>query len=756
MFLIGRRKYIHVLTLVSLLLVAFKLIPRPFDISEDRPNLIDQLSMSLWSSRIKLEIVGSNSAFYKRITDLLDQKRKTSPENVFWAVDTSLNAGESELRVPPYFLEPVEKRPKVVPFDPRFTLAIYYHHLSSNADAFKNPVPFHWSDWVDFSVIDEYLLKANPADVTCEILDERPYQEMLVKNDLLEHVSYLKQGAVNPEEFCQVVPAQENDGLGILVKKTVGRMRPEKVDLAGKLHLYSQAVNPTSIIFLTKEGSYTVEVAPEKSKLLHNNLVDEYLKDSKKDTSINTLKEFKRLKKAVKPLVEHVVNAYKIDLKQEDFEFNDIQLLQDLETRQKSGSLSKPESNYLESLRLAVNVKKNPPKYFYEAKVFDSLYGDHYDVRFFNGFRLNSLEQASVLHRLLRVWLSFARKQGITTWVAHGSLLAWYWNGIGFPWDSDIDVQVPVMDLHKLSMLFNQSLIVEDGENGFGRYFLDCGTFIATRDHNNGNNNIDARFIDVDTGLYIDITGLAVSNDQAPERYKTMLPQSFDESGLSNSDLNKQLHVFNCRNHHFVSLSEVSPLVKSFVESEVAYIPLHFSDILTYEYKDTGITNRFFKGWFFLPQLRLWVHQDILRQFIRHRNMWNSKYVDDERNPLLEFPRERTSLNMGERKALTMLSEDDLVALLHHDELLIDYMRSRDLTSTHENEIMRFLFRKSTEDVVNHAPELNPLMYEPFLYHLNLELITFDARVERYIRLNEKYEEEVKKLQEESNGGTDQ
>ena len=73
------------------------------------------------------------------------------------------------------------------------------------------------------------------------------------------------------------------------------------------------------------------------------------------------------------------------------------------------------------------------------------------------------------------------------------------------------------MDLHKLSLQFNQTIVVEDPEDGFGRYFLDIGSFITLREKGNGNNNIDARFIDIDTGLYIDITALALSNSETPK-----------------------------------------------------------------------------------------------------------------------------------------------------------------------------------------------------------------------------------------------
>ena len=47
---------------------------------------------------------------------------------------------------------------------------------------------------------------------------------------------------------------------------------------------------------------------------------------------------------------------------------------------------------------------------------------------------------------------------------------------ITIPWDSDIDVQMPILDLHKLSRYLNQSVIVDFGHDinniRLGRYFL--------------------------------------------------------------------------------------------------------------------------------------------------------------------------------------------------------------------------------------------------------------------------------------------
>ena len=113
--------------------------------------------------------------------------------------------------------------------------------------------------------------------------------------------------------------------------------------------------------------------------------------------------------------------------------------------------------------------------------------GEHYDWRFFNGITIGKDEQFIILHRLIKNYLNFARENGIITWIAHGSLLSWYWNGIAFPWDTDIDVQMPISELYKLGRYFNQSLVIEnvgDSYNefdGMGRYFIDVGSSITHR-----------------------------------------------------------------------------------------------------------------------------------------------------------------------------------------------------------------------------------------------------------------------------------
>lgn len=737
-----RRRYIQIgilLGLLSLYIIASLLSPSRLGKGY---NYMDSLSLSLWLPNGHAKVTDSQSPFNKMVTAFLSKRRKEDIEDKFWLVDTKLTPYQTELTIPDYFYKDKKSRPAVMPFDPRFTLAFYYNYMTRHAENHKFQLPFFWGDWVDLSVLDADLFNPDKSETSCSEFDFIEY----LKSRWPDLDKGTHKGAMKPELFCQATKDSSPGSLGYVIDRYFGRMTQEGAIRAGKAYLYTSAPNPNSVIFLTKDGSYHAEVKPTPVSLLKNGLVDAFI-SSENLRTINTLDEFRKLQKTLPSKKDEVVNTYEVKLQHEDFVMDHEAITKLLEELAKSGGLNKVQKLYKEAFKVAVDMRKGPPKYFNEAKVFDTMVGDHYDFRFFGGFKVGSKEQTNTLHRMVRTWLSFTRKQGIITWMAHGSLLSWYWNGIAFPWDNDIDVQMPIMHLHKLSMNFNQSLIIEDGEDGFGRYFLDCGAYIVTRDHNNGNNNIDARFIDVDSGLYIDITGLAVSSDKMPGRYNDLMKKYNTPNNIGSYETNDALNIYNCRNNHFSSLSELSPLVKTFVEGEVAYIPKRYSDILTFEYKDKGLLQKFFKGMLFMPQLRLWVPQSTLLFFIRQREEWiefHQSGGNKGRRPSIEG-----GLANHEVADLISLDDSDLMTLLLDDDLLMDYVVSRDLTAVHENEIMRLLFGKSTQEIVLNAPDFQPMMYEPFLYRLNQIMATFEGRVKKYEEKTRIYLSEIGKLNSE-------
>jgi hypothetical protein len=69
-------------------------------------------------------------------------------------------------------------------------------------------------------------------------------------------------------------------------------------------------------------------------------------------------------------------------------------------------------------------------KYFDESRGKDL---SHYDVRFFRG-NLSADERSRTLSGLIVAFLDVMESEGIVTWLAHGTLMGWYWNGHALPW----------------------------------------------------------------------------------------------------------------------------------------------------------------------------------------------------------------------------------------------------------------------------------------------------------------------------------
>jgi hypothetical protein len=135
-----------------------------------------------------------------------------------------------------------------------------------------------------------------------------------------------------------------------------------------------------------------------------------------------------------------------------------------------------------------------------------SSLSNHLDARFAKLTRPTALQRQASLARLLHSFILKMGDVGITTWIAHGSLLAWHWNERIFPWEWDLDVYVHFRELQELLRCCNGSVY---GYGREGRYLLDINTFAWERDGIvDPDNRIDARWIDLSMVLYVDITAV--------------------------------------------------------------------------------------------------------------------------------------------------------------------------------------------------------------------------------------------------------
>lgn len=85
------------------------------------------------------------------------------------------------------------------------------------------------------------------------------------------------------------------------------------------------------------------------------------------------------------------------------------------------------------------------------------------------------------------------------------------------PWDTDIDVQVSEASIHFLAEYYNMTTYhYKTPDLPHGRsYMLEINPNYVVRDGSDPLNSIDARWVDMETGLFIDVT--AVRKNTIPD-----------------------------------------------------------------------------------------------------------------------------------------------------------------------------------------------------------------------------------------------
>ena len=141
-------------------------------------------------------------------------------------------------------------------------------------------------------------------------------------------------------------------------------------------------------------------------------------------------------------------------------------------------------------------------KHFHEP-----LFNPHYDGRF-AAHELGKDERLSHLTALTLTFLATMADVGVEAWIMHGTLLGWWRNQKILPWDSDLDVQVSERTIHFLAKYYNMTeyhFRLPDIQNG-GTFLLEINPHYNIRGVKDKLNVIDARWIDTDSGLFLDLT----------------------------------------------------------------------------------------------------------------------------------------------------------------------------------------------------------------------------------------------------------
>ncbi|KND87671.1 Protein MNN4 [Tolypocladium ophioglossoides CBS 100239] len=210
------------------------------------------------------------------------------------------------------------------------------------------------------------------------------------------------------------------------------------------------------------------------------------------------------------------------------------------------------------------------PKYFHEPG--GSLARGHYDLRFFHD-EIPYDEHRFVLRDLVRSYLATMHAHGVETWLAHGTLLGWWWNGQIMPWDYDLDVQVSNTTLQWMADRLNRTEHAYNSTQSHTAktYLLDVNPHHVDLDSGDGQNIIDARWIDTTNGMFIDITGVREREPYNPG-------------------------YWSCKNRHRYASQDLWPMRVSEFEGIRARVPYNFEQILTEEYGPQSLVLEEYEG----------------------------------------------------------------------------------------------------------------------------------------------------------------
>jgi hypothetical protein len=157
------------------------------------------------------------------------------------------------------------------------------------------------------------------------------------------------------------------------------------------------------------------------------------------------------------------------------------------------------------------------------------------------------------------------------------------------PWDSDVDVMVSERSIRLLAAYYNMTIhnFHIPGSTRPYQYLLEINPHYA-EDKLDEQNKIDARWIDTDSGLFIDITTLRR-----------------DKAAAANGETDAMM----VKDKHQYNYDDIYPLVDSVFEGSPACIPYAYPAILVEEYGHQALSDIHHASHRFAVEQQAWVLQ---------------------------------------------------------------------------------------------------------------------------------------------------
>ncbi|SCU99312.1 LADA_0H18932g1_1 [Lachancea dasiensis] len=520
------------------------------------------------------------------------------------------------------------------PFDPRFSIATCLHYLQKKPEG---EIPFNWYDWKDLGhIIDPLMVHDSPKGVFhCEDLyiEETNYEDSQRQATSFGGTVNVPKIELAGSRIANYCINMQRSPLGFEVKRIYPKCQAKALALQSAVFLFSGGVKPSQLLFMLTPGRTVISQANSVGGYdslwgspLANMFVAEHSSNAP-DIVFDPKIELREL--LSRDFSNKSVSGYEYtsEFPIEHFDFDANFEIEKIVANPNS---TENEKRYLDSLVYSKGVnsgQSKPYKYFHETVdllAADDDFQGHMDVRFFSGPIQCKWKRLRILNALIRGWLRFTQTQNIRSWPAHDSLEAYLFTGSQFPWSSTQVVQMSVHDLHLLARNFNQTMVIQSPLEGNGRFFLDVQPFISSRDHVDDHNNVDARFIDVDSGLYIDILGVGFSTNRVNSR---RLKNDFGGQQIEAEDIaafNKQMGLLSDRGGRCLLISDVLPLRLSRYHGLPCWIPHRAITIVKDEShlpSDLYGPKQIRQKHLLLPSLGAWVEMSKLRALLGPRKV---------------------------------------------------------------------------------------------------------------------------------------
>ncbi|SGZ37927.1 uncharacterized protein HGUI_00127 [Hanseniaspora guilliermondii] len=436
---------------------------------------------------------------------------------------------------------------------------LYWNFILRQIEQNVEYIDFYWYDFINNVEYNNFLRnihnnKEIHDSINCSFLNDEIF-DLNILNSLdlpiffyqykdyqtMEFIDEHKDKKANESllsKSCKIIEEDLENQLfnpKILQTNVNFEVRPEVYHLQSMNRIFNSLDKPLSIGLINiKDNSFKQVFVNNTPTSIGDNFLNSglfnKLKDSFQVDDVELLNSFENIDFMTLDKMFSLDDLNLTHLTEDAFEFNLEEKYYELLSMD---DLSPNQLHYLDSLKNNMNSHYAfQSKYFQEANEVVNTYGKgfHHDHRFFRSQVSADVAtlKTGILQGMLKTFTSTLKALGITGWMSHGNMYGWMYNGLPFPYDDDIDFQMPLKHMHILAEHFNQSVLLQDPRFGNGRYFLDFGN-LGGRTHGNGNNNIDGRLIDMDTGLYIDITGLSFNGEIISPKLYLELASVLDE-----------------------------------------------------------------------------------------------------------------------------------------------------------------------------------------------------------------------------------